>query len=811
MIPAVLWVVAHFAAPHGLVARIGGDTFAHTTPFRSLGTSADGRQFYTLTHSHSDGVPASLFVWDAGTGRLVARHTLAAPPEWVSDAVLEADRVRIVLTPPGGRSGIRYAAVDIATGRVSTLKAAEEDTPADTAEWRYSASGWVVYRVGTTLHLHNALDPKRVEIVVDKVDLDAVALRPDGRAFVVVPPNSPAMLFDLPTGKLAHELPAPPGEQRLIGFTPSGGHLALWSKSAGGWALDVWDAAAKTRRTPLAKQPQHGAVVFSPCGTRFAFLPQDTGRHFARGDWEVRDYPSGTLRATIHGDPVGGGSVFSADGRAFFTRPEWRALAAWDADTGGPKFGGPPGPVAPFRFTAGGQLVGQSAGSVFTWDPRTGKELSRVKLPRPAHCNHQSVFTPDGGRLAFVDLAHILTIWDIRTGAEAKHPLVPPKEPWLPADRSSPDGRIQYSQDGDRVTIRSLATGATTTRHFPKEWKPNGGSAMNVAARAASPDGRFVALCSEGNSAPEVAKFAVTLFDLTRPEVVRTVLLKGPWARSANFSPDGRSILVVGDDIHILDAITLQTQSTARIGTKRHVTARFSPDGRTLAYSFGCHEVRVVELASGAVRAVLPSSWRNAEHSGGAIVHDDIAFSPDGRLIATPTPAGGLMVWDARNVAPAADLAPAAAWAALTGDAAGAYAAVRALASPGGVAFLKANLPPVTADAKAIAALVAALDDDEFAERERASKALERLGGAAAPELRRAVAGLSPEGRKRAAELLDRLAVSRPTTDELRAIRAVEAAEWAGTPDAVKLLEAWAGGAAGARLTAEAKAALGRR
>ena len=38
----------------------------------------------------------------------------------------------------------------------------------------------------------------------------------------------------------------------------------------------------------------------------------------------------------------------------------------------------------------------------------------------------------------------------------------------------------------------------------------------------------------------------------------------------------------------------------------------------------------------------------------------------------------------------------------------------------------------------------------------------------------------------------------------------VEAVEWIGTPDAVKLLEAWAGGAADARLTDEAKAALAR-
>jgi hypothetical protein len=50
----------------------------------------------------------------------------------------------------------------------------------------------------------------------------------------------------------------------------------------------------------------------------------------------------------------------------------------------------------------------------------------------------------------------------------------------------------------------------------------------------------------------------------------------------------------------------------------------------------------------------------------------------------------------------------------------------------------------------------------------------------------------------------------KPVPSGLRAIRTVEAVEWMGTPDAVKLLGTWAGGVAGATHTEEAKAALAR-
>jgi hypothetical protein len=65
----------------------------------------------------------------------------------------------------------------------------------------------------------------------------------------------------------------------------------------------------------------------------------------------------------------------------------------------------------------------------------------------------------------------------------------------------------------------------------------------------------------------------------------------------------------------------------------------------------------------------------------------------------------------------------------------------------------------------------------------------------------------SPEARRRAEALLARLDEAYPPAD-LRALRVVQACERAGHRE---LLARWAGGAAGAVLTEDAKAALARR
>jgi hypothetical protein len=161
----------------------------------------------------------------------------------------------------------------------------------------------------------------------------------------------------------------------------------------------------------------------------------------------------------------------------------------------------------------------------------------------------------------------------------------------------------------------------------------------------------------------------------------------------------------------------------------------------------------------------------------------------------------------------AADLA--ALWADLGAtDAAKGQAAVWNLAaSPrDSIPFLAKNLrPAVPPDNEQLARWIADLDSAVFADREKATRELERQAELAEPLLRKTMAAdPAPEVRRRIEGLLNKLPAPVTSGETLRALRAMEVLEHIATPGARQLLEKLAAGAPEARLTREAKAALDR-
>jgi hypothetical protein len=239
----------------------------------------------------------------------------------------------------------------------------------------------------------------------------------------------------------------------------------------------------------------------------------------------------------------------------------------------------------------------------------------------------------------------------------------------------------------------------------------------------------------------------------------------------------------------------------------------FSPNGRLIASASGARTsldstLRLWDVATG------QEVHRFSGHRGRFL---SVAFAPDGKRLASGGGDTTALIWDVYGLGgverrPSARLSKEqleAAWADLAGaDAVQALASARTLlaAPEQAVLLLQQRLRVVpSADPKRVARLLARLDSDDFGVRERATRELEDLGEVV--DLQAALRGQpSAEARRR----IEGLLVRRNEEQRARVLRAVEVLELTGTAEARQVLRGLAEGAAGARLTQEAKAALQR-
>ncbi len=243
----------------------------------------------------------------------------------------------------------------------------------------------------------------------------------------------------------------------------------------------------------------------------------------------------------------------------------------------------------------------------------------------------------------------------------------------------------------------------------------------------------------------------------------------------------------------------------------------WAPDGQALAVACsGEPVVRLLEVRTG-------REGRRLFGPIGAVT--DLAYSPDGDLVAAGNANGVVAVWDvSRSRTPGR--APAAPtgqelrnlWTELvTGspdESVRAYRALRAWERPA-TELLRKELQSQAMsadDATRIAQWISDLDARRFTRREQATAALARVGDRARPALEHALHGwTSPEARRRLEDLLVRIEDGRALSPEAtRVLPALDLLEAIGTNEARAVLEWLTREAAETALRREAQTVLDR-
>lgn len=633
------------------------------------------------------------------------------------------------------------------------------------------------------------------------------AFSADSRTLVTQAANHTVHFWDAASG--TRRLTSPAREADFGGFialSPDGTVLA--TAPYGGKRIRLWDVRTLQELPPFLNQPDEVVqpITFSPDGkTLAATYPSPTVRLWDLSTRREAGKVKGKDYQVFH-------TVFSDDGKTLVGADGY-SVTLWDAITGQFKFRHEFGHtycVEGVSFSPDGKRLVSGAAYTDTvirvWDPLTGRQTADWR-------GHTSgieaiAFAPDGKLVASGSQDRTIRLWDFATGKEVRR--LEAKDGMVYGMAFSPDGKT-IASGGKRKAIHlwDVATG--------RELRSFDNPGQFILRVAFSPDGKTLA--SKG-----IDEAAIRLWDVASGKELRMLPGLAAGCPSLAFTPDSKGLAAGGDDgtIRLWSVATgEELRSFADPGPPpgpmeqaiRVFAVVFAPDGKSLAAGYGDGDgtVRLWETASGQVRI------RFLGHRSGA---HSLAFSADRTMLASGGGDRTIMVWDVTGQRSANRRGDQTSkelnslWSDLgSADAGKAYQAIRSLlgAGPQAVSLLKGRLRPVeAADTRRINQLVADLDSDTFAVREKAAEQLRELGDLAESALRTALEhAASAEVRRRAAALVEQMDPVR-SPERLRVLRAVEVLELIGTKEAREVLAGLAQGAPEARLTQETKAALER-
>jgi eukaryotic-like serine/threonine-protein kinase len=441
------------------------------------------------------------------------------------------------------------------------------------------------------------------------------------------------IVWDVESGRRRLKIACPRSRVWKVAFHPArnefafvgdDGTVRLWDAESG---AEVWERTAHD--TPAL------CVCFSPDGSQLA---TSGGRHQAGdpGEITLRDARTGAelRRLRGHADEVWGLS-FSPDGTRLASSSHDQTIKLWDAATGRQTLTlrGHRDNVRAVAFSPGGLRL-LSAGedqTVRVWEasPVLGPALAPKSRSLPLEMDRVwcIAYSPDGGALAFAGDDRVVRLWDPRAGQTRRR--LEGHAGRVRGLAFDPTGRVLASASYDD-TVRVWDLGTGQSRALTTE-----GTGW-VHAVAFTPDGRRIAA---------VSNYTVRVWGVSDGRPLALPTPEHDWVVSSlAFRPEradrGAVHLATGswDQTIRLWDVGAGKQVGLLEGHKGRVRGlAFSPDGKRLASVGNDGTVRLWDVGNPAPVATFTGH-------GNAVVA--VAYGPDGRYVASASQDQTVRVWD---------------------------------------------------------------------------------------------------------------------------------------------------------------------